>query len=945
MENPQQAYDAATWLGSWSVHQDFLWFFSLLCWSLALISWLRHPRRAAEWQWFPAAAAAAIGTALIQFGIFNPTFDFFQDRLVPGSVGIYRPALVDPYWLGDVLIGTALAAMAAGWGVAAAGNRRGWRGLAGALLLATAVLHAAEPVRGGVLLGVLTAAAGVALWPATRDRWRARVGLAGAMVLPWVSTVGPVAALTGTLQRSGPPTPMGLAAAAFQLALGAWVFASLLAGLWARQHPETVPALRRDIRRAAIAALLWLAAGMAFSLQTGRDNRREIQQNRLRMAAAQANLFDPALLAPFADPAFTIETRTRENEPTAAHSPWLATGVAVGAQRRLAQVVLATPFLEAARLIVIHDGWLVAVLSSDRPAHAGEVDLLRRATPEDIARWNAREPYVESSHVHEIGYRYYCRAPIVGQDGVMLGWLDCVRREYYLSVERRWRAAPFLVTALGIVLLGLLLVQRQGGREREIARRDAEAAATGNRIKSAFLANVSHELRTPLQNILGYGELLERDVAAAERTSHLAALRQQGELMLRLVNDLIDLSAVEAGAFQLAPRPVALARVVRDTAEGFRGRAEAKGLAFECGFDAGGPDWIEVDEARLRQVLINLLGNAVKFTARGRVRVDGAARLQPDGRWRVDLAVSDTGPGIPPAQQARLFRAFSRLERTAAQEGSGLGLAVAAALCRAMGGELTVESDGMSGSRFVASVCVSAAAAPETAAVAPAPVAPGAHPRVLVVEDNPAMRELFVAALTERGAVCRAAASGAAALALAAEAAPDVVLMDLALADGDSAAFLPRLQAAVPGCRVIVVSAHAAAADRARVLAAGAEAFLLKPVPLDQLWAAVVRSAAVPRVLPDYFAAAPEARRIVREQFGRELPEWEAAVAAACAAGDFAALRRHAHYLRSGAVAVGARDIFAVVGALEAAALAEDGTAAGAAWLACREVLRNWRAA
>lgn len=946
MENPERVYDATTWLGTLSVHQDFFWFASLLCWSLALLAWLRRPRPAAEWDWLPAAAFAAVAHALIEFGLFNPTFDFFQDRLVPGSVSHYRPALIDPYWLGDVLIGVALATTIALWSWQAAAGRRGWRVGMVAVAVLIAFMHAIEPVRGGVLLTLFTWASAFAWWRPTRGRWAARAGLILALALPVTSTVGPIAALTGTLQRSGPPTPMGLAAAAFQLALGGFLLAVLLRGLWSRQHPATLPAFRRDVRRAVAAGAVWLLAGLAFSVQTGRDNRYEIQENRLRAAAAQAKLFDPALLAPFSDPAFKIETRSSANEPVAAHSSWLAGGAADATQRQLEDVVIATPFLDAARILLIRDGWLVDVLSSRRPPRTGEIDLLRRATAEDYARWQAAEPYVESLDVHEIGYPYYCRAPIVSPGGVMLGWLDCVRKEYYLSVERRWRAGPFLITALGIGLLGLLLLQRQSAREREVARQDAEVAAAANRIKSAFLANVSHELRTPLQNILGYGELLERDASAAERARHLAALRRQGELMLRLVNDLIDLGAVEAGAFQLAPQPVAIARLVRETAEVFRARAAAKGLALDCAIAAQLPEWVEADEARVRQVLINLLGNAVKFTARGGVRLDTTAEAQPDGRWRVTLAVSDTGPGIPPAQQGQLFRPFCRLESTLAQPGSGLGLAVAAALCRAMAGEITVESDGTCGSRFVATLLVPGASAPaavETATVAPPHAA--TSPRVLLVEDNRAMRELFVSALADRGAVCRVATTGAELRREMAREAPDVVLMDLALPDGDSAALIPQLRTLAPACRIVVVSAHASAAERARVRATGADEFLVKPVSLDALWRAVTQPGAIAVALPDYFATAPATGRAVREQFRRELSAWEAAAAAACAEADFAALGKQAHYLRSSAIAVGAQDIFLAAGGLEAAATAQDRAAVHHAWRSCQEVLRHWRAA
>ncbi|MBS0631191.1 MAG: response regulator [Verrucomicrobia bacterium] len=945
MENPTTMYDAVTWFGRLSVHQDFFWFFSLLAWSLALIVWWRHPQRRAVWGWLPGAGGAALATALIQFGMFNPTFDFFQDRLIPGTVSSYRPALIDPYWLSDVLQGLVLAAMVAAWGWLAARRtgRAHLRWVPAGLLAIIAGLQAIDPAAGGRLLAAAAALAGLALWPLIRADRAARRRLALAALLPVFSTVGPIAVALHVGQRHGPPTPMGLVAAAFQLLLGVLVLASLLRGFWSRIPADTHSALRRDLRYFLAVSGLLLAAGLIIAIQTGRDNRLEIQQNRLRTAAAHARVFDPALLAPLSSPQFTIEWQSAQGEAPPASSPWLASGAAERAWRRLEEVVVATPFLVSARLIILRDGWLVAVLSSDRRAAPGVVEVLRRATPEDYARWEEKAPYVEESPVTEIGYAYYCRAPILSADGRMLAWLDCVRHEYYLSVERRWRAAPFLVTALGLVLLSLVLGQRQGTRERENALRAASAAAEGSRIKSAFLANVSHELRTPLQNILGYGELLQYDADPERRDAHLAALRQQGELMLRLVNDLIDLSAVEAGAFQLAPRPFAPAELVRDTVEGLRARAEAKGLTLQHAIDPGVPAWVSADAERLRQVLLNLAGNALKFTDRGGVRVALSATSAPDGRAQLVLAVSDTGPGIPPAAHDRLFSAFSRLAQTSAKEGSGLGLAVSAALCRAMGGTLRVESDGVNGSRFIATLDAAPAAAPVNAAPAASP-RPAVAPRVLVVDDNPLVRELFAFGLAARGAICRCASHGAAALAEVAREKPDVVVLDLALPDGDGADFAPRLRRLASGLRLIGASAHAGRADRERALAAGMDAFLVKPVSLDALWAAVAGEAVTSVPAATFFDPPEPLREKMMEIFLRDLPDRERALAAAVQRRDWPAVRAGAHYLRNSALVIRAPGLFEACSVLEALAAEARGREVGEHWPLCMAELDSLRA-
>ncbi len=940
MESPAISHDASTWVGRISVHQDFFWFAALVTWGLIMILWWRHPQRQAAWVWLPGAGLAAIGMAFIQFEIFNPTFDVFQDRLIPGTVGRYRPALIDPYWLGDVLIGVVFAGMVATWGWLAARRaaRPHLQWLPGPVMAAGALLHAADPVAGGLFLSVTATLAALALWPLVRAHAAARRTLVFAALLPVFSTIGPLAAVLGGLQRSSPPTPFGLGTAAFLLLLGGLILFSLARGLSARLPAETNPAFRRDRTLYFCLVAGFLALGLGWAIQTGRDNRREIQQNRLRTAAAHAKVFDPELLAPLGRPEFKIDRKSAAGEPAPAHSAWLAGGAADAARRRLAEVVIATPFLESARLVVIHDGWLVAALSSEHDIHTGHVELLRRATPEDYARWEKKEPHIEESPVPEIGYVYFCRAPILAPDGTMLAWLDCVRREYYLSIERRWRAAPFLMTALGVLLLTLVFLQRQIGREREIALRNAAAATEGSRVKTVFLANVSHELRTPLQSILGYGELLRQELEPRHH-ARLDALRQQGELMTRLVNDLIDLSAVEAGSFQLMEQPVAPAALVQETVESLRPRAAAKGLALRTELAAGLPAWVATDGARLRQVLVNLAGNALKFTDRGdtdrgEVVVSLRADHEPDGRIRLALTVRDTGPGIPPADQSRLFQAFSRLEQTATHEGAGLGLALSAALCRTMGGKLGVTSDGATGSTFTA-VFRTQPALPPVAKAAPARSRPGFAPRVLVVDDNRLIRELFVAALTEHGACCRTAGSGTEALARCGEEAPEVIVLDLALPDGIGTDFVGRLRALAPAARIIGVSAHTSPAERDRALAAGMEAFLMKPVALDELWAAIAGALPATReAAPGFDLPEPLRLRLLAE-FAREWPAKRAELAAALATTDRLRLRAQAHYLRNSALVLRADALFTACSGLEEAAPGAPAAELHRWWLRC----------
>ena len=998
MESSLPAHAMTNWIGRLSVHQDFFWFVSLLAWTLALLVWWRHPDRRSQWAWLPAVAGATIVSAVIQFGMFSPTLDIFQARLNPGTVSDFRPAAVDPYGLGDALLGVALAGLIAAWGWQLAGCLgrpfARWAALAVAVILWSA--HLVFPAAGawGLALAGWPLAAGLFLVLAPRGG--ALVGLGLAALIPAFSTVGPLAVATGTLQRLGPPTPMGLLAGVGQLLVGVVVLASLTRTVLARLSTEQRATLGADLRWPVVASVALLIFGVSFGVVTGHDNRREILENRLRTTAAHAAVLDPALLAPLERAEFWAAHVAPADE--ALHAGPLPPDGAGALRQRLLEEVVSTPFLREARIVVLRDGWLIAALSSE-PGR--RVEYLRRATPEDYRRWENPLPYYEESPVPEIGYDYYSRAPIVGADGRMLAWFDGVRSEFYLTMERRWRVAPFLFTALGIMLIGFGFGQRRSSREREAALRAAAIAAESNRIKTSFFANVSHELRTPLQSILGYSELLQRDLAGeARQQAQLRALREQGELMTRLVNDLIDLSAAEAGAFQLAPRVVAPVALVVQAVESLRPRAEAKGLALHCAVGATVPEWVWFDDARVRQLVLNLVSNALKFTERGSVRVSlervtmaeggasgggvdaraggGAAKtggvatkaraVGADGEEWLQLAVRDTGPGIPPTQQARLFVPFSRLAQTASKEGSGLGLALSAALCQAMGGALRVESDGFNGSLFVATWRLVRAAAP-TLATPPAVVAAagGRVRRVLIVDDNTLVRELFANFLRGQGAEVATAASRAATLAQLAPAGAaasgsgvavwDAVLLDLALPDGSGAALVPALRAHSPGARILGVSAHAGQAEREQALAAGMDAFLVKPVALDELWQAITGGGEFGTAMATAGAGAGGAGAVghaafatpgsvsapLRAAFARELPGKRAELAAAVAALEWERVRGVAHYLRNSALVVQEAALFDACTGLEEAAVARDREALAAWWPRCERALDAWR--
>ena len=493
----------------------------------------------------------------------------------------------------------------------------------------------------------------------------------------------------------------------------------------------------------------------------------------------------------------------------------------------------------------------------------------------------------------------------------------------------------FLFGAVGVITLGYML-HRERVLRQQIALERAEESAS---VKTSFLAKVSHELRTPLQGLLGYSELLHAEATTDAARTRLAALRQNGELMLRLVNDLLDLTAIEAGGFRFRERSTGLPALVRETGESLRPRAEAKGLALHIEVAADFPPWVACDGERFRQILLNLLGNAVKFTDLGRIEV--ALRLiertAPD-TCLIELAVRDTGPGISPAEHALLFQPFSRLDLTAPQEGSGLGLALAAALCRQAGGDLTLESDGRNGACFRARLRVRIDGPPP---VPPRPADPFptlSGRRILVVDDNSLVRDLFAAWLADCGAVCESAADGEQALALAQERMFDAVILDLSLPRLDGRAVARRWRAEGRTWRIIGVSAHASDGDRTQALAAGMDAFLSKPVGFAHLAAAL--AAGVP-VRP-----APEKHDRLRAElatrFRATAADDAARVTDALTRHDWPALHARAHHLKSSAGVVGDEALYAACTTLEDAAESHDATAAAAAWARCKSALAPW---
>ena len=383
--------------------------------------------------------------------------------------------------------------------------------------------------------------------------------------------------------------------------------------------------------------------------------------------------------------------------------------------------------------------------------------------------------------------------------------------------------------------------------ELEAARNEAQRA---NNSKSDFLANMSHEIRTPMTAILGYADLLLDDEMQLgdEPRRLLEIVRRNGGHLLDVLNDILDLSKIEAGRLEVEEIPASLVHVVSEIASLMRIRADEKGIALEVAFDTPIPSEIYSDPTRLRQAVANLLANAIKFTERGHVRI--RARFDPAAEM-ARLDVEDTGIGIAPEKRAGLFRAFEQADSSITRRfgGTGLGLAITKRIAILLGGDCTVESEPGRGStfRFTLSarptpdarmlyVTGEAELARETRrSSATEPI----HARILLAEDGPDNQRLISMMLRKAGAEVAVAENGQHALDRARLERFDLILMDMAMPvmDGYTAArTLRELGIDVP---IVALTAHALAGEREKCLAAGCNAYLTKPIDRADLLAQI----------------------------------------------------------------------------------------------------------
>jgi len=373
-----------------------------------------------------------------------------------------------------------------------------------------------------------------------------------------------------------------------------------------------------------------------------------------------------------------------------------------------------------------------------------------------------------------------------------------------------------------------------------------DAADAANRAKSAFLANMSHEIRTPMNAILGYSQLLQRDAnltASAAESLHI--INRSGEHLLNLINDVLEMSKIEAGRMSLATAAFNLSALLADLSSMFRLRTEAKGLTFEIVYQGEMPPCIVADERKLRQVLVNLLGNAIKFTERGAIALRVTTRQEPSGQFHLAMEVEDTGVGIATNELGKLFSFF---EQTASgrnqQTGTGLGLAISREYIRLMGGDLTVTSQWNKGSIFRFEIPIETAAAesiPEKPALLRRVIGlkAGQRPlRILVVDSAAASRTWLTKLLTTVGFEVQEATEGRGAIRKWQQWNPHIILMGLSM-PGMNGCDATRAIRSLPGGKdpsIFAVTASVFDENREAALNAGVDAFLPKPLKESELF-------------------------------------------------------------------------------------------------------------
>ncbi|MBI5382466.1 MAG: hypothetical protein HZA31_11250, partial [Opitutae bacterium] len=610
-------------LEDWTSHQDYGWFVAALCWfAVALAAALRRDeknQRAPVW-WLLALAATGIVNAITELLFFAQYASF--------------PYLGFDFFLGVI---SALGTMAL-WAPLARGLPRPRAILRlSALVLAGLALATGrflEPILGGWIWALATT---LGIWITVRalrrnhallglppnDQRRFNLGLFCIALWPVITTFGPLAYTflegrrNADLGHFALPAAIWHSAAALLLAWSLW--AAQLRAL-AEVSTYSRRNLRSDVRVGLSVLALWLALGAGLSVYNGRQARIAFEQSLISRTQAVVALMDEQAIKNLLNDdlkigslAKSINASGQDFELIYLHRYNHEALVAV--RQQLTRLAKSDPSLIGVNIAVFGKTRLITLVRATGFSSLGRwLVVIRLLSDEDRRLFAAGKPFVDGPWRQQWRAHFNAFAPVKVITGEYRGRCWVMTSVYATSWTASFahaRLQAMTVTGIGVILWAVAIVYRLRRTEQEWALQRAEQAQNADKAKSEFLAQVSHELRNPLQGVLGYGELLEQEALPPSAHALIGKMRSQGTLMLRLVNDLIDLGALQSGAFRLHLGHVRLRALAEECMDSIRPKATAKRLALEWSYDDSLPEVIEADDARLRQVLLNLLGNAV----------------------------------------------------------------------------------------------------------------------------------------------------------------------------------------------------------------------------------------------------------------------------------------------------------------------------------------------
>ena len=692
--------------------------------------------------------------------------------------------------------------------------------------------------------------------------------------------------------------------------------------------------------------------------KAGRQRRRLLSSSRLRMAFT---LFVVALLLALSGMIFVLVSRIFDTL-----TPTIQADLEWKARRGAGELVHATELgivvadeheIKNSLNGYDRDPDILAIVVTDM---TGKVLATHGAPPEASAHLFQGE--ARSLRKTEGYYVSWAEAAI---EGGPVGRVAVVVSTARLKAGGELKRSILLGAGLGAVvafLFALLFVSLYIGpiiRVTETAfsklEKTTAKALEAARLKSEFLANMSHEIRTPMNGVLGMIELLSRSQLDEKQRRFLGTLRTSAGGLMSVLNDILDFSKIEAGKMELREETCRVHALVDDVTDLFAARAELRGVQLIAEIENDVPTQVEADTERVRQVLSNLVGNAVKFTERGRIVVRASVEEHKGQVFQLRFEVIDTGIGIEPALQGKLFEAFSQVDGSLTRKhgGTGLGLAICKQLVELMKGRMGVTSEPGKGSNFWFVLPLRRLESTGTLEL-PSPLgarplatlpssADGASRRILVAEDNPINQEVLREVLSELGYQAHIVENGLQALLALEQEAYPLVLMDCQMPELDGYAAAREIRRREQGARhvsLVAVTAHAFEGERQKALAAGMDDYVTKPISgavlnevIQRWWpkslsrepesgerlASHGLDAAAGVVEPVPLALDPDVRRseAVAKIFLKHVPGQVASIGQAIESGDLATLSSAAHKLKGSCLAVGVPRMAELCAALE----------------------------